>query len=297
MKKFLLFLVAVMTMVSTATAQEAKFEKKRVLIDYFSRPNNPHTVKYVNQIRNQVISGISATKRLVVIDVDSESTLKIEESRRSSEAAMGDDVARTGEMKKLGANFALFGSLDGVVIEKKKTDDGKIFYTAKITVSLKAVNLGDGSTHVSETLAMVGGGSLLGAGSTPEKAISGAIGAIKGKMETFIDLHFPLLGKIVEVKDQKKGKLQSAYIDLGSLHGVSKGQYVVVSAVKTIAGRKSQVELGRMKVDEVVAEDLSLCKVTKNGEEMLKAFSDGQELVVKTIKDAGIGGLLKTVTY
>lgn len=297
MKRFLLLLSLVMVTFSTSLqAQESNnLEKKRVLVDYFSTLRNPMCQRYLGQVRNQVISGISATGRLVVIDVDSEETLKVEESRRMDKSAMGDELARVGEMKKLGANFGLFGSLDNIVVERKKTDDGKVYYNATISVTLKAVRVDNGSLHGSDIFSIYGGG--IGSGTTEDKAVTSAVSAIRGKMETFVDKYFPLNGTIVEVKEQKRGKLISCYIDLGTALGVSKGQYVKVMAIRSIAGRESKIELGRMKVEETIAADRSECKVTKNGDDIFEAFNAGDPLVIETIKDAGLGGALKSFTY
>lgn len=292
--KKLLLLVAFVAIVCTAGAQEGK---KRMLVDYFTKSSSVRA-NLADPVRNQVISGILKTNRLIVIDVDGEASLKIEESRRTSEEAMGDSAARLGETKKLGANYLLSGSVDLLSTEKKiheNKDSGKktTYYVAALTFTLKVISVADGSVYASETYKVSGGGYLLGAGSTEQKAVDGAVSLVGDKMETFIDIYFPLIGEIAELKDAKKGKLNTCYITIGSVHGVAKGQYVEVSKITQIAGRTSTVVLGRMKIDSVVAEDLSECNVTKGGKEIYEAFQNGDKLVVKTIKDAGIGGLIK----
>lgn len=289
MKKVFLMMIAVAVGL-TATAQG----KERILVDYFTGPETIKT-NYIDGIRNQIIVGMQATNRLVFIDIDGEQSLKLEAERRTSEAAMGDKTARMGEMVKLGANYLLTGSVESVATAKKKDDDGTIYHDATVVFTIKVVNMKDGSLKSTKSYTKYGGGVLFGAGATEEKAITGAISLINDDMESFIDEHFPLNGAIVEVGEVKKKKLVDCYINLGEEHGVSKGQYVKVSLVKTIAGRKSKVAIGRMKVEEVVAADLSKCKVTKGGEEILKAHNDGGELLVETIKEAGVGGLMKSV--
>ncbi len=286
MKKFILFLA----LFATVTSASADVEKKRLMVDYFQ--SSGLETKYVDAIRNQVITGIQKTGRMVIIDADSESSLKVEEARRSDEAAMGDATARMGEMQKLGANFLLNGNVDNITTERKKTDDGKIFYDSEVTFTLKFIDVETGSLHASVTVKKHGGGSLFGAGSTPEKAITGAISLIGDAMRRPIDQHFALKGTIAEMKESKKNKMISCYIDLGTGHGITKGQYVRVSKMTEIAGRRSKLEVGRLKVEIDVAEDLSECKVIKGGEELYTAFTAGDELVVETMKAGGLmGGL------
>lgn len=283
MKKIIL-LVALLATVGFVNAQEGK---QRILIEYLTDPATKSEAKYTDILRNNVLSGIDATKRLIVIDVDSEESLKIEESRRSSEMAMGDETARNSQIIKLGAHYILRGSLDKLTCTKEKKDDGKVYYKSTLEFTLKIIDTANGSMFASETYKIYGGGSLLGAGSTEEKAISGALSLVKGKMEDFINVYFPLEGNVVELNEVKKGKLKSCYVNLGADNGVAAGQYIKVSKVKMIAGTKSTLEVGSLKVEEVVAGTLSMCKVLKGGDEILEAFNKGEELVVVTTKDKG----------
>lgn len=283
----LLLLVALFT---TVTSASADVEKKRLLVDYFQ--SNEVELNYVDAIRNQVITGIQKTGRMTVIDADSEASLQLEIARRSDEAAMGDATARMGEIRRLGANYMLGGNVDNLSVVKKRTDDGKVFFEAELSFTLKFVDVETGSLHASLTLKKTGGGSLFDNGATPDKAIAGAISSIGDGMRRPVDEHFPLSGTIVEMKEAKKNKMVSCYIDLGTGHGISKGQYVQVSKMTLIAGRRSKLEIGRLKVEVDVAEDLSECKVIKGGDVIYAAFEAGDELVIETIKAGGLmGGL------
>lgn len=54
-----------------------------------------------------------------------------------------------------------------------------------------------------------------------------------------------------------------------------------VYIVKRIAGRIARQYLGSAKVVDVQGEDISLCKVTKNGEQIKQAFDRGAEIAVQ----------------
>ena len=50
--------------------------------------------------------------------------------------------------------------------------------------------------------------------------------------------------------------------------------------VKEIAGKEARIEIGRLKVEEVLGEELSLCKVTKGEKDIKTALDNGSTLVV-----------------
>lgn len=94
---------------------------------------------------------------------------------------------------------------------------------------------------------------------------------------------YPLRGHMLEkgFEKGKKQKLQEFYIDLGTMHRTFNNSYVDVYIVKRIAGRIARQYLGSGKVVEVEGEDISLCKVTKNGELIKQAFDRGAEIAVQ----------------
>ncbi len=284
MKKYLLLIIAVITFF-TSYGQG----KQRMLVEYFTSSSSKDRA-YIDLVRNQIISGTNKINRHILIDVDSESSLKIEENRRAKESAMGDKEMRLGAIKTLGANSIMTGNIDGFTLEKVTPKEGDPYYKTVLTVTVKFLKVEDGSLHASETITTYGGGSLTG--KTKEAAYTSAINVIADKMDDIINIYFPIKGKIVELKEQKKNKLISCYADFGSDHGVSKGQYIKVFQIKHIAGRETKQEIGRMKIEAVVAGDLSECKVTKGGDKILKGFNDGQEFILETDKDRSFIGAL-----
>ncbi|MFI3299575.1 MAG: hypothetical protein R3Y49_07220 [Rikenellaceae bacterium] len=280
MKKLLLIVMLFATFGFSNAQQSGKY---RLLIDYFTE-SSTHRDKLSTAVRNQIIGGVNTTNRLIVIDVDTEKKLYIEEDRRNDISALGDNTARMGEMQKLGANFIMNGNVDNVIVESKRTDEGKHYYEAKITFTIKVTEVANGTLFTSDTYVARGGGSIVDSGKTREGALNAAISSVGSRMRAYIDNNFPIKAQIVELKSEKKGKLQSCYVSLGSVHGISAGQYIKVSRVTTIAGRRSEIEIGQMKVVAVVAEDLSECKVTKGGAEILSIFNGGvDELTLQTI--------------
>lgn len=94
---------------------------------------------------------------------------------------------------------------------------------------------------------------------------------------------YPLRGHMLEkgFEKGKKQKLQQFYIDLGSDHRLFTNSTVDVYIVKRIAGRIARQYLGSGSVIDIEGQDISLCKVKKNGEQIKQAFDRGAEIAVQ----------------
>ena len=112
-----------------------------------------------------------------------------------------------------------------------------------------------------------------------DKALNDAISRLSERIANYYNGSFPLHASIVERGEEKKEKQRTVYIDLGSLYRVGEGQQFNVYILKTIAGREARQEIGRLKVEEVMGDDLSLCKVTRGEKEIKAALDQGKTLV------------------
>lgn len=115
---------------------------------------------------------------------------------------------------------------------------------------------------------------------SPEKAIGNAIQRMQYYITKELNLAWPLYASIVEGNSVKKDKQKEVFIDLGEAAGAFKGMTFSVYTVQTIAGREAKKEIGRLKVAEVMGDDISLCKVTKGGVEIKTAIDTGKELLI-----------------
>ena len=70
------------------------------------------------------------------------------------------------------------------------------------------------------------------------------------------------------------------YIDLGNNSRVEKGQQFNIYVLKSIAGREARQEIGRLKIEEVMGDELSLCKVSKGEKEVKTALDQEKTLVI-----------------
>lgn len=266
-------------------------KKEVLLVDYFSYTSKIGS-SYPEQLRNAIIGGIAETGRLSVVDVDAEADLKIEAERRSSEGAMADETARTAQMKTMGANYLLTAHVANMDAVRKTLDNGSIYYDGLISFTVKVTNITDGSIKVSKQFDYSGLNAKTG--DSREAAITATLAYVKTSMQKFVNDYFKLESTIVAIEqsDKKKGAV-TVYINCGSTVGIQKGQLFDVKVEKDIAGKKILTNIGALKAEEVQGEDMTLCKVTKGGKEILEANQDGRKLVIISGKQGG--GLWKTM--
>ena len=282
-------------------------EKAKVYCEYFTWRSEVGQAT-AEQVRSAVMSGINETNRVELIDVASNESLQIEASRRSDASAIGDETARTEIMKTAGATHILQGFVSQVSVKKDRTTgaDAHDFYTASVNYTLKMIEVATGKLKFSKDYNVGGGLTDLSTGSTPDEAVAEALKAVKRQMRDLMDEEFKLraeiLGEDFEL-DKKKAAMVSCYVTLGEGAGIEKGQQLEVATIKVIGGRETQKIIGTLKVEEVVADDLSKCKVTKGGDlikaamdEYLDALSkdpdNARPVQVITKKKTGLGATL-----
>ncbi len=285
-------------------------QKPVVYVEYFSYTASLGASP-VEQVRNSVIANITNTQRVEVIDVASVPSLQVEAERRQQEAAMGDETARRGVMQQAGATHIIQGFVSQISISKNRTEgtDAHDYYTATVDYTIKLIDAASGKLVKSADISL-GKGFDLSTGNTPDEALRAVLKANKKKIEDFVDENFKLKAIILPDEFTVDGdELETCMITLGSDHGIDKGQQIEVFTTKLIAGRETKKAIGTLKVTEVMAGDLSMCKVTKGGKEMktvmdeyLKLLSEDPDhaiplLQVSTKKKTGLGAKLRSINF
>lgn len=290
MKIFSKVAIAALTLsafVQPAVAQEESTSKANVLIDYFWRPTDISS-NVAEELRNYCIQGINDTKRVELIDVDSQSALKIEKDRRDQGVDAEGDMDRIAEMKNVGANFVIQGRITSLAVEKKTNDKGGVYYTAVMNYTLKTIDPTTGKLVHSQSLKYGGGLLDLETSNTADEAVTKACRSAQKEMKAFVSASFPLFGKILDVDQVKKDEIKTCFISIGSDAGVNVKDKFTLNIVREVAGRKSLKEIGECEVKAVEGGDISLVEVKKGGKELKAALDGGQTVAVKsTVQKAG----------
>lgn len=276
--KTILFIVAFWGMFSfVSMGQETEYRKPVILVNTFKN-SSEISKSLAETFRSSWVASASRKERIHVIDITTESSLSEETKRRLREETLSDELARSGEMTQLGANYILDGTLFSVVVTESKTKkkDGTYdySYTAKLTYSLKLISTEDGTIAYSTSLTT---SSTKGTKNEAYNDVfsNGYIGC------ELLNEVAPLSGKVIDTDYTiKKDKMRTCYVNIGAKQGIEKGDYLTVNNVKYIGGEAVPNRIGTLKVVNVY-ENLSECKVDTDGERLLSAMKE--YLKMKTV--------------
>ena len=284
MKRISLNLFLFLFIALFAHAQEGKYRKPVVVVNYFNKSSEIKSGD-CELARNAVLASLSNYPRLRVVDVETESSIDQETKRRLKEEALADELARSGQMKQLGADYILEGFVSKLETQSKKDSEGKISYKGQVAYTIKVVSTENGTVAFSNNYT-ASSGSCDTEAEARTKALKDA--AVTCEM---IEAVFPLNGILVDQDyTEKKGKMKTCYVTLGSIHGVVEGVFLDVRKSKNIASRTVYEEVGVLKVEKVLADDLSECSVVSNGKEILEATKEYTKM--KTINEEAAKPLL-----
>lgn len=158
---------------------------------------------------------------------------------------------------------------------KKHTDTS---YRSNVSLTVNLKDPIDGSVTDSRTFTI--SDNDLYWMTSGEKAMTNALERLTSKVADYYNHLFPLYASIIEKGDSKKDKQKDVYIDLGASDGAYKGLQFDVFNVKTIAGKEARTIIGRLKIEDVEGDEISLCKVTKGSDQIKIALDKGQNLMV-----------------
>ena len=262
MKKVILLSICLLMAVAHIFAQE-EYRKPTVLVAGFKHAGNVSSSE-AETLRNSIVSSLSRKARIRLIDLNTETTLSEEQKRRLSEATIEDLMANGGEeMRRLVADYIVVGSVNNCTIETKesKAKDGTVTrrYEATVTFSVQAIQSKDGSVAYSGTL------TSQETEDSQDKARAEAF--TTGLGCGFVEHLAHLEGEIYEGDyTEKKERMMTCYIKLGSMHGVAEGDYFEICKVKYVAGEALYEEVGSLEVT-TAHNKISECKVRKKGSE------------------------------
>lgn len=94
----------------------------------------------------------------------------------------------------------------------------------------------------------------------------------------FVQQDFPLLACLLEPIVIEKGKVISAYIDLGTAHKVRAKDKYDICIIRHIAGRKIFKTIGTARVTSVNSEDRSTIEIINGQQELKEAIDSGQTI-------------------
>lgn len=290
MRNFFLTLALAIGVSFSAFAQ-----KDVVLVDYFKYASGVDAAHVAN-LRTKVMAGIAETNRLQIVDIVTQSNMATEEERRKAESAMNDETARNSIMQTLGAKYIITGDVTTMSCTKETDKDGNVTYYGNLTWTIKIIESSNGVIKYTKTFTHQSGGGFgltqnTGIGYTYEEAILQTCNEVQKQMEKVVEEAFPIEGSLIKIETTKKNKAETVYIDLGTAHGIEKGQDFDIFIEVDIAGELSRKNIGSLVAKEVLSANRTLCNVSKGGDLIVEADANGQKLIVVTRKSKGLKAL------
>jgi len=221
--------------------------------------------KYEGDVKNAIIKGLSGAYRFHYND-------GLQTGEHAEEGNIVADAIITNIQAK--SNTQTWKDTKGKI-------QTSTYYTgiAEAMLTLKDAKTGEVITNTS----FKGQGTTVSSFSTSDQAIRDALGKLSNRISVWLNQYKPLQANIIEGSSAKKDKQKEVYIDLGSSDGAFAGLHMGVFIVKTVAGREAKSQIGKLKIEAVEGDEISLCKVQSGGKDIKAAIEAGQQLQVISI--------------
>jgi hypothetical protein len=239
----------------------------KILTGVLTGQTSVQASKYEEDVKNAIIKGLSGAYRF----------------RYNDELLQVKDVAEEGNLV---VNAMITNIQSQSSSRTWKDTKGKTQVSTTYTGVVEAMlTFKDAKTgEIVANPSFKGQGTSGSSYSTSEQAIKDAINRMANRITIWLNKYRPLKANIIEGSTTKKDKQKEVYIDLGSSEGAFKGLHMGVYRVKTVAGREAKSQIGKLKIEEVEGDDISLCKVQSGGKDIKTAIDAGDQLQVITIE-------------
>ena len=259
MKK-LLTLVAVFMMAVCASAQD---EQLTIFVEKFVNNSSQKDI-LVRNLHEAIISGLSGTGRLIVIDAGNYVGKPLPKERRDRVKALGEKF-----------DYFLEGTLNSVTSKHVSNKNGS-YYSATSNFTLILTDPHTGIEKVRKVY------SSESTGGTDEEAILESVTSASGYMKRFVEDNFKVeaVVKGLDDVDLKKNVAKTCYVSIGEDMGIAKGQIFEVFANIEVLGEPVRKKVAELKCDEVLSGTMSHCSVKSGGDLIKKYFDEGITLTV-----------------
>ena len=259
MKK-LLTLVAVFMMAVCASAQD---EQLTIFVEKFVNNSSQKDI-LVRNLHEAIISGLSGTGRLIVIDAGNYVGKPLPKERRDRVKALGEKF-----------DYFLEGTLNSVTSKHVSNKHGS-YYSATSNFTLILTDPHTGIEKVRKVY------SSESTGGTDEEAILESVTSASGYMKRFVEDNFKVeaVVKGLDDVDLKKNVVKTCYVSIGEDMGIAKGQIFEVFANIEVLGEPVRKKVAELKCDEVLSGTMSHCSVKSGGDLIKKYFDEGITLTV-----------------
>lgn len=274
MKKIIIVAFLILGINNYLNAQSGKIN---VAIIPFTYSQDAASASTAQAVFERFSESITKTKRFIIVDRASSDAISTEKNLQKTEAFMNSTQLQQDALKS--AKYIISGHLSYAnttesIYTDKKTGEQSISYEAKLSLTVKVLDIESGEVIKTETFQPEAGGlldfNIFSDKSTPQAAITSAIDKIQKKVDKFIGKEFPESFSIVEIQEKDgKGSAKTILISGGSNSGLKKGgKMKVVEISKILVNGKDitrKKQIGELKISKVDDENFSICEVKLGG--------------------------------
>ena len=238
----------------------------KVLTGVLTGQTSVQATKYEEDVKNAIIKGLSDAYRFRYDD---------------SLTPLSQDVQEGSVIVDVNITNIQAKSSTNTWKDSKGKTQTSTYYTGVAEAMLTLKDLKTGEVIINQTVK--GQGTTSSNFSTTDQAVRDALTRLSNRVTIWLNQYKPLQANIIEGSTAKKDKQKEVYIDLGSSEGAFAGLHMGVYIVKEVAGREAKTQIGKLKIEDVEGEDISLCKVQSGGKDIKSAIESGAQLMVITI--------------
>jgi hypothetical protein len=235
----------------------------KVLSGVLTGKTEVQATKYEGDVKNAIVKGLSGAHRYRYNDGLLQLNDVVEEGNLVADAVITNIQAKSDSRtwKDKDGKTQVTTTYQGIVEAMLTLKDAK---TGEIVTNQTFSGSGMGSSSYSDS----------------DKAIRDAISRFSNRITVWLNKYRPLKANIIEGSVAKKDKQKEVYIDLGSSEGAIEGLHMGVFEIKTIGGHEAKSQIGKLKIEAVEGDDISLCKVQSGGKDIKAAIDAGQNLLI-----------------
>ena len=238
----------------------------KVLTGVLTGQTSVQATKYEEDVKNAIIKGLSAAYRFRYDD---------------SLTPLSQDIPEGSVIVDVNITNIQAKSSTHTWKDTKGKTQVSTYYTGVAEAMLTLKDMKTGDVIINQTVK--GQGTTSSNFSTTDQAVRDALNRLSNHVTIWLNQYKPLQANIIEGSSAKKDKQKEVYIDLGSSEGAFTGLHMGVYIVKNVAGHEAKTQIGKLKIEAVEGDNISLCKVQNGGKDIKAAIEAGAQLRVMTI--------------
>lgn len=270
--RFVIIAIFMTVCILKGYAQSNEDERQVVGVSEFScKENSPYT----GLVTEKVVEILTNSKRFRVVDRTSRDKIVQELELQKSEAFIDSENLVEQDIA-VAAEKMVTGEIVKIPVYRIKNGDGSVRgYKASVAFQMKIVDVATGLSTEATSFEGKASDECL----SPESAVTMAMMSIQDEISDYFRFNFPVIGKLMKILDEEKGKAEVVLLKAGKKYGVKIGDKFTVESVEELDGELLPTTLGIVTVIALKGDAYSECKVgKKDGKAIYDSFNANKRI-------------------